>query len=174
MLFFGRITEYKGLDILLKAFGILKHRYRWLKLRIVGAGNLRPYRQLLEELSDVEIVNHWVHEDQVWTHFQGVRLVVLPYTSASQSGVVALAAGFALPVVATKVGGIPEQIDAKKTGYLVDPGSVEQLVEALDYLLSNDRVAYQLGQNLLASHQQNRSWLRVSDMIYAICKDIAR
>ncbi|HIE57351.1 MAG TPA: glycosyltransferase [Anaerolineales bacterium] len=169
LLFFGRITAYKGLDILIKAYARLCVRYD-LRLRIVGAGDLRPYRAQLENLPNVEIVNRWVDDFEVHRFFRPNQIVVLPYTSASQSGVIAVAANFGLPVVTTRTGGLPEQIQDGVTGVLVEPGSVDHLSNAIEDLLNHPQKAVQLGQALFQDFAQNRNWGEISSQVVLACE----
>src|SRR5262249_23344962 len=138
LLFFGRITAYKGLEVLIRAFRKLRERHPDLVLNIVGEGDLRPYRRSLDGVPNIRIVNEWVAESETPAIFRAAEVVVVPYTSASQSGVIALAANFGCPVVATRVGAIPKQIRDGQTGLLVDPGSPEALAAAIDRLLGDD------------------------------------
>jgi len=174
LLFFGRITAYKGLEVLLQAFRQIRlgdphHPPRPARLLIVGDGDLRPYQSLLEDLPDVEIVNRWIDEAEIYTFFERARLLVVPYTSASQSGVIAIAAGFGLPVVATHTGGIPEQIQHDVTGILVSPGSVQELAEVIDGLLDDLARARALGENLRNEVAQHRNWDRTADLVGEAC-----
>ena len=173
LLFFGRITAYKGLDVLLKAYRQVSNRHR-VTLQVVGAGDMRPYRHLLEELPRVQVINRWINEDEVDSYFRSAQMVVLPYTSATQSGVLAIAASYALPVIATRVGGIPEQIRDGETGLLIDPNSVDQLAEAIQRLLENPEYAVTLGQNLRRMYAETRSWARISEIVYSACEKAIR
>ncbi|MFN2304604.1 MAG: glycosyltransferase family 4 protein [Anaerolineales bacterium] len=169
LLFFGRITPYKGLDVLIEAYARLRERHQ-IKLRIVGSGDLRPYLSLLENLQGVEIVNRWVDESEVSRYFGPNQIVVLPYTSASQSGVIAIAAGYDLPVIATRTGGLPEQINDGVTGILVPPGSVDKLVGAIEDLLNNSQKAAFLGQALGKDFSQNRNWNVIATQVLSACE----
>ncbi len=169
LLFFGRITPYKGLDILLTAFGEVRSQKR-VKLKIVGSGDIQPYLPLILRYSDVEIVNRWIEEQEVAEFFRTASIIVLPYTSASQSGLIPLAASFAKPVVATRVGGIPEQITHERTGLLIEPGSIEQLAEAIIRLLQDPEYAQALGDNLQMDYRQHKNWAQISQKIYTICE----
>ncbi len=173
LLFFGRIAPYKGLEVLLKAYRELSRQYPRLHLWVVGDGDLRPYRNLLDGLPRVEVVNRWVAEAEVAGYFRRASLVALPYTGASQSGVLAIAANFALPVVATRVGGIPEQIKDGETGLLVPPGSVDELSGAVRRLLDDPEEARRLGLNLRKDFLQNKSWSATAQKIYAVCCRVA-
>lgn len=172
LLFFGRITAYKGLDILLRACKQLRERYTF-ELLVVGEGDIRPYRYLLNDFSDIKVINHWVGEEDIAVLFNQASIILLPYTAGSQSGVLPIAASFALPVVATRVGGIPEQINHEKTGLLVQPGSVSDLVDAIQRLLENPQFAWQLGENLKLDFHENRNWEKISEKFFKICKEVA-
>jgi glycosyltransferase involved in cell wall biosynthesis len=168
LLFFGRVTAYKGLEVLLQAYRQVRQR-RPVRLLIAGDGDLQPYQPLLEGLPDVEIANRWIDESEIHTFFERATLLVAPYTSASQSGVVAIAAGFGLAVVATQSGGIPEQIQHGVTGILVQPGSVDELVKAIDSLLDDPARARALGQNLREDTLTNRNWDKIAEMVGVVC-----
>ena len=166
LLFFGRITRYKGLEDLLRAYRKIIENHR-VRLVIAGEGDLRPYRELIKGLPDVDVVNRWINEDEAGTYFEQASMVVLPYTSASQSGVLTVAAGFGLPVIATRTGGLSEQIQDTVTGLLVEPGSVDQLVAAIEKLLDDPEWARQLGYSLRRDYAENRSWETISNRVHA-------
>jgi glycosyltransferase involved in cell wall biosynthesis len=169
LLFFGRVTRYKGLEVLLQAWRELGPTPP-ARLMIVGDGSLRPYEKLLDGLPKVEVVNRWIDDTEVGQYFEQAYAVVLPYTSASQSGVIATAAAYGLPVIATRTGGIPEQIESEHTGLLVDPGSTAQLVASMQRLLGDPVFARQLGMALLSDFKERRSWAVSADMVYRTCE----
>ena len=169
LLFFGRISENKGLEVLLKAYRELRLN-RPLRLRIAGAGDLAPYRSLLSGLEGVEVINRWVEEAGVPELFRGAAVVVLPYTTASQSGVLALAASYGLPVVATRAGGIPEQVRGDETGVLVEPGSIDSLVEGIRRVLDAPAWAAELGAALRREYQETHGWAVAAAQAAASCR----
>ncbi|NJP04112.1 MAG: glycosyltransferase family 4 protein [Chloroflexaceae bacterium] len=169
LLFFGRITAYKGLEVLLQAFAQLSQHHA-VRLRIVGAGSLRPYQSRLDGLQNVEIVNRWIGEEEVMGFFTPNSIVVLPYTSASQSGVIRIAASAGVPVIATNTGGLAEQIIDGATGLLVEPGSPEQLATAIEHLLKNPSFARQLGDNLKRDYIESRNWDIIAERVYHVCQ----
>jgi glycosyltransferase involved in cell wall biosynthesis len=170
ILFFGRITTYKGLEVLLTAFRRLVKNKSDARLVIVGEGNLRPYEGLLKTTPNTTVVNRWVDDSEVGAYFRNASMLVLPYTSASQSGVIAIAAALGTPVIATRVGAIPEQIEDKQTGLLADPGSADQLCQAMEHLLDNPELAQRLGRNLAERSNQNASWDTVAGRFIATCE----
>jgi len=169
LLFFGRITQYKGLGVLLEAYKRVSERWPNTELRIVGSGDLGPYQPLLRQLSNVEIENRWVNDAEIPGILRRATVLVLPYTSATQSGVVAVAASLGLPVIASRVGGLPEQIVDGYSGVLVAPGSVEQLANAIEKILKNPEWAKELGNNLKRDFEENRSWSKIAIMIHESC-----
>jgi glycosyltransferase involved in cell wall biosynthesis len=167
LLFFGRITPYKGLEVLLQAFERLQARNPLLRLVIAGEGSLAPYRRWLERLANVQIFNHWMAEEEIPGLFSHATLLVLPYTGATQSGVLAIAAGYSLPVIATRAGGLPEQVIEGETGLLVSPGSVDELAGAIEQLLGNPPLARHLGSALKADYELRRTWVVAAEKILA-------
>jgi glycosyltransferase involved in cell wall biosynthesis len=170
ILFFGRITPYKGLDVLLSAFRLVQAQYPQARLLVAGEGDLRPYRSRLAELTNVEIDNRWIPEAQLGDYFSRACVVALPYTSASQSGVLPLAAHFGLPVIATRSGGLPEQVQDGVGGYLVEPGSVESLRAAIEKLLQDPQRAKAMGVALQRSYQEQHNWQVVAEQTLAVCQ----
>jgi glycosyltransferase involved in cell wall biosynthesis len=170
LLFFGRITAYKGLDVLLKAFRIAQQRWPDLRLRIVGEGDMRPYRHLIGDTQNLTVLNKWVGDAEVPEIFQSADIVVVPYTSASQSGVVALAASFSRPVIATRVGAISEQIRDGETGLLVEPGSVEALASAIEKLLKNGELRNQVARGLALQMRDKFNWEVTSEAYLESCR----
>jgi glycosyltransferase involved in cell wall biosynthesis len=171
LLFFGRIAPYKGLEILLEAYGRIK-KILPCRLRIAGDGNLTPYKNLLAKMTDVEIINRWIAEDEVGDFFIESDLVVLPYTSASQSGVIPIAATFALPVIATRAGGLPEQIEDGLSGWLIPPGNVAALTDAIHAALTQPELARQRGAALKDRYEKLFGWDRTAHQIEKILIDL--
>ncbi len=165
LLFFGRITAYKGLDVLLEAFEQVRASRPGLRLVIAGEGSLAPYRRQLRGLKGVEVINRWVAEEDIPGLFEQADMVVLPYTSASQSGVLAIAAAFGLPVVASRVGGLPEQVVDGQTGLLAEPDSAPALAAAIERLLDDPSFAARLGEALKHEFEDQRSWEKVAEKL---------
>lgn len=164
ILFFGRIVPYKGLDILLQAFEQV-HKDKPCQLLIVGEGNLNPYKSTIRFLADVIVINRWIDESEIVDLFLQCDLVVLPYKSASQSGVIPIAASCALPVVATNTGGLSEQIEDGISGWLVPPGDVGALASAMSEVLVQPEVAKQRGAALQERFKEHFSWEKMAFLV---------
>lgn len=135
ILFFGFIRDYKGLDILLKAMPIIKEKLN-IKLLIAGEyySNEEYYKNLIEELGledSLYLINNFIPKEEVKYYFSASDLVVLPYKSATQSGIAQIAINFKKPVVATDVGGLAEVVVDGKNGYVVEKENPKSLAEAV-------------------------------------------
>jgi len=135
LLFFGFIRDYKGLDVLLEAIAILKSRFKF-KLIIAGEfySNEAKYLKLIDklELKDwVVLHSDFIPQNKVKYYFSACDVVVLPYKSATQSGIVQIANNFNKPMISTNVGGLSEVIKDGETGYLVEKEDPQQLADAI-------------------------------------------
>jgi glycosyltransferase involved in cell wall biosynthesis len=146
ILFFGRIYQYKGLEILLKAMDILIKSHKRIILKIVGDGELSiAENKLIEKLGDrIELINRWICDDEVYSFFDDIDFTVLPYIEASQSGVIMLSYSFKKPVIVTEVGGLPEQVNSS-TGIIIPPNDENALSEAISKLYENPSEIFQMG-----------------------------
>ena len=163
-LFFGRIVPYKGLDTLLQAFALLRADFE-CRLILAGEGDLAPYADLLKNQSAIEIINRWILEDEIGDLFARCDLVVLPYSSASQSGVIPIAAAFGIPVVATREGGMAEQVEDGVSGWLVDAGDASALAAVMRVALSSSQEASRRGAALKARYETQFSWERIAERL---------
>lgn len=144
LLFFGLIREYKGLQYLLKAMPRIKRNLPRVKLLIAGefCGNREQYEKLIEEkqVGDViDIYGGHLPTEEVEKFFAACDLVVLPYESATQSGVIQVAYSFDKAVLATNVGGLPDVVEDGKTGYIVEAKNPEKIAEAIEDFFYNER-----------------------------------
>jgi len=126
LLFFGYIRPYKGLKFLLEAMPEIIGELG-ARLLVVGEfyEDKKPYVELVEKLGikdSVKFVDYYVPNEEVESFFMASDLVVLPYLSATQSGIVQVAMAFDKPVVVTRVGGLPDVVSEGKTGFIVSPG----------------------------------------------------
>ncbi len=141
LLFVGRMIAYKGLDTLAAVLRRIAHRDDW-HLRIAGKGPALT-QQALDKLTmpQVEIVSQrWMSHEQIDNLFQGSDVLLAPYSEATQSGVVADAMAWGVPVVATPVGALREQLGDGAAGWLARDASPEAFAELLETVLQ-DRIA---------------------------------
>lgn len=136
ILFFGFVREYKGLKHLLSALPELKEKDEKIKLLVVGDfGDDEPeYQTMIDRLGvrdTLEIHKGYIPDKEVEKYFAASDLVVLPYESATQSGIVQIAYSFEKPVVVTDVGGLPDVVADNLTGYVVPSKSPEALADKI-------------------------------------------
>ena len=105
------------------------------------------YRQMMKNPARFEVHNSWISDSTRDELFQRAAVVVLPYVSATQSGVVPVAYSFGKPVVVTDVGALSETVDHGRTGLVVPPRDVKALAEAIITLLRNKQSRRQMGAN---------------------------
>lgn len=159
ILFFGRITPYKGLSVLLTAFELAKQTLPMLKLTIAGNGEISEYEQnIINRNRDcINIINQWLPETEIYNLFSKSDLVVLPYIEASQSGVAAAAFGAGRTIVASDIGGLKEQVEPGG-GITVKPGSPEDLSSAIINLYRNPNLIKDKNKQALKYFEQALTW----------------
>lgn len=166
ILFFGRIKDYKGLKYLLEALIKIKDKEKF-KLIIAGEGDITPYAVQLKKLEkDVEVLNGYVSDDKVNEYFQRAAFIVMPYTDATQTGVVQVAYAFKKPVIATNVGSLPEIVLNRKTGIIIEPKNVKQLMDSVKELLNNPKKTIQLGIEANNFLKKEYDWDIIAKKLY--------
>jgi glycosyltransferase involved in cell wall biosynthesis len=169
VLFFGRIYRYKGLDYLLEAVHLIERKVPDFKITIAGRGDgLQIYSELLSGLCSVDIYNYFISSELAARLFAEADLVVLPYTEASQSGVLMIAMAFGLPVVATDVGEIATTVKSTQMGILVKPRDCQGLAAAIIKLAHDESLRLQLAANAVRAVQGPYSREVLSQRIAAV------
>lgn len=147
VLFFGRVQWYKGIDTLIKAAPYILQKVPDLKIVISGAGDCSDIHRAESNFPGLfEIHNEYIKAEDVAIYFSRAAVIVLPYKNATQSGIIPIAYMFHKPVVATRVGSIPEVVEDGKTGLLVDANDELALADALIKLLENPELCSSMGQ----------------------------
>lgn len=168
LLFFGFVRGYKGLKHLVHAMQEIVNKVEKVKLLIVGDfdGDKEDYLNLIEECGVkefIEIHDGYIPDQEVEKFFAASDLVVLPYESATQSGIVQIAYGFEKPVIATEVGGLPEVVLDGRTGYIVPPKDSEKLAERIaDYFEKDKEMEF---RENIQKEAYRYSWDRMTEII---------
>src|SRR5262245_5183722 len=153
LLFLGRIIKYKGLSLLLDALEILRKENVTVTLGVFGEGDIgEDCPRLL--MFDAEVVNRWLTSDEIADVLARFDVVVLPYLEASQSGVAATAFGAGLPVVATPVGALVEQVTHGHNGILAQSCSAVDLALAIRLLVLDAPLYDRLCSNIAADWEE--------------------
>jgi glycosyltransferase involved in cell wall biosynthesis len=167
VLFFGRILPYKGLDLLVAAIERLRHEGLAVEFGVFGRGEITPDISARLSALGAEVENRWLHHNEFESILSRYELVVAPHIEASQSGVIAAAFGSCLPVVATPVGGLIEQVTPDVTGVIADSVSVDGLSNAIRKV-AKDRAFLARLQRGVAATRGQRSMERFFDRIAEI------
>jgi glycosyltransferase involved in cell wall biosynthesis len=122
-LFFGYVRHYKGLDTLLRAWKDVRARRPEATLVVAGEFYERPaaYEALAREAGGVRLLSRYIPDEEVEALFRAADVTVLPYRSATQSGVTHVSYALGVPVIATRVGGITETVKDGTTGLTCAP-----------------------------------------------------
>ena len=140
ILFFGRISPYKGVEYLLEAMKLVHQKIPDATLTIAGGGKIYFDVASYQNLPYIEIRNHYIGMEELAGLIARAQVVVCPYTDATQSGVIMTAYSLCKPVIATAVGGLAEMVDDGKSGLLVPPKNIEALADAMYQVLSNNHM----------------------------------
>jgi len=172
LLFFGYVRRYKGLDVLLEAMAIVRKTLD-VHLAVVGEfyDDEAPYREQIRRLgleSAVTVRSDYVPNDDVKYYFSAADALVLPYASATQSGIAQIAYHFDLPVIATDVGGLAEVVRDGETGILVAPLDAGALAAGITrYFTAADKERLRRTVN---EEKKRYSW----DTLVGALEDLAR
>ena len=179
ILFFGNIGPYKGLEILVRAFQLISAKDGAYRLIIAGKprGGCEKYlaeisQAINDDHSRTRIIQRieYVPDEETELYFKAADLLVLPYTHVFQSGVFFLGCSFGLPIVATDVGSLREDIIEGKTGFLCRPRDPFHLAQTMESYFQSD-----LYEHLEHSRQEIReyayarhSWNAVGEMTRSV------
>ena len=144
LLFFGLIRDYKGLDLLIDAMPLLGPDYQLL---IAGEsyGSFEKYDARIAASGCAErihVFNRYIDDEEVPRFFSAADLCVLPYKSATQSGITAIALHFDVPLVATPVGGLEESVGKPGLGIMAREASAEAVAEAVRHFYDGSPEAF--------------------------------
>lgn len=164
-LFFGRLIEYKGIDILLKSLGKVFVSFPDVELVLAGRGDLSKYKDMMIKHKDhIKVHNKWIQNDEVDSFFRNIDFVVAPYVDATQSGVVPLSYVFGKPVIVSNSGGLPEQVSEGKTGLIVKQGDPDTLANAIISLYSNRNKLIEMKKYAYEFAEKN-SWQFIAEKL---------
>ncbi len=168
LLFFGFVQKYKGLDILINAAPAIVKALDNVRICVVGdfGDKHEEYMSMIGSTGVKEVFmirDGYVPDAEVEPYFAAADLCVCPYRSATQSGIVQIAFGFGLPVIATNVGGLPEAVTDDKTGYIVAPEDPDALASAVIRFFNENR-AGQFRANV-KNEEKRFSWERMVETI---------
>jgi len=164
LLFFGRLLHYKGLDLLADAIALLTASTPFT-MRIVGSGPPSETLQRLQQDSRVQVENRWVPETEIPSLIAWTDALVLPYREASQSGVAGAAIAANRATIATRVGGLTEQL-ASHPGTLFCAPTAQDIARAITHMLNHPPTAIPL-------YDPTQDWIALVNRLVAYTKSQA-
>jgi glycosyltransferase involved in cell wall biosynthesis len=170
LLFFGLIRPYKGLMQLLDAMALLPEHFHL----IVAGESYEDFSEYEKKINEQQI-GHRIHlhiryipDHEVSTFFSASDCCVLPYISATQSGIIAIARHFETPIISTNVGGLAEFIQDQEEGYLVSPNNPNELAMAIEACLKNGQIEKM--QTAIRERNHTFSWEFFADQVLKFAK----
>jgi len=182
ILFFGRITPYKGVEYLISALRQVSARCGDYRLVIAGRpdGSEEYWRKIQGEAQEeilkgrVILRSEYIPEDQTELYFKAADVLVLPYTYIYQSGVLFLGHTFGLPVLAADVGSLKDEIIEGENGFVFESQNADSLAKAIETYFASE-----LFQNLESRRQrirdrvtQEHSWDVVGTLTIKVYSDL--
>ncbi len=173
--FFGYVRHYKGLDTLLEAWAEVR-RARPATLLVAGDfyEDAGPYRRLAAAAGDdgaVRLMEGYLPDEDVEALFKAADVAVLPYRSATQSGVTHVAYALGVPVITTNVGGLAETVKPGETGMVVPPEDPAALARAIvEFFAAGHGAALRAG---VAALRDRHSWASLASSTVALIDDLA-
>ena len=172
LLFFGFIRGYKGLDLLLQALSKLDDSFEVI---VAGEiyGSFDPYQEIIdkENLSKrVHLFTDYISDDQVSDFFSASDVCMLPYKSATQSGITAIAHHFDLPIIATDVGGLKESVHHESNGLIVPKPEPKAISEAISRYFK-ESMKEKMSDRIAAEKMEN-SWENFAEKLIEFSKTI--
>jgi glycosyltransferase involved in cell wall biosynthesis len=172
LLFFGFIRDYKGLDLLIDAFGKLDKSYQ---LIIAGEvyGNFDKYDEQIKSNPNKDNIHkhvQYISDNEVAVYFSAADVCILPYKGATQSGITGISYHFELPMIATDVGGLAEIIHHEKTGLIAPTPDVETIKTIIQNYFNNYSLDTFIGN--IRQLKQELSWKVFAEKLVEMGKGI--
>ena len=171
LLFFGLIRDYKGLDLLIDALPLLGEGYQ---LVIAGEsyGSFDKYDAQIAATGcgeRIKVFNRYIDDEEVPVFFSAADACVLPYKSATQSGVTAIALHFEVPLAATPVGGLAESIEAPGIGVMAHDISAQGVADAVTRLFDEGTESFVAR---MREAKKTMTWETFAETILSQCKSL--
>ena len=168
ILYFGIIRDYKGLDILINSINILKDKYTDFHLIIAGEcyGDSKQYEDLMLNFNLSKYItwhNYYISDKKVHNYFSAADVVVLPYRSASQSGVAQIAYNYNIPIIVSDIVGLAEIVENGKSGFIFESENPIKLANILYENFQNSTFTDM--QEFISTYKKIFSWEKFVESI---------
>jgi glycosyltransferase involved in cell wall biosynthesis len=165
--FLGHIRPYKGLEVFVDSFGLIKQRMPDSFFVVAGSvlvGDKKDWEDKLAcscKPEDIRADIRFVPVEDLKAYLSVIDVLVQPYISASQSGNTAMAYSAGIPVISTNVGGLAEMTEDGKTGYIIAPGDPEAIADAVIRCFENDNYE-KMSQNARRAATEQFNWEKIA------------
>jgi len=178
ILFVGKLSPYKGLNFLLEAMPKILKKVPKVKLVFIGEGEIKKKLETLSKKLNIEKsveFTGFVENNLKAMYYRAADVFVLPSTMRTESfGIVNLEAmACGIPIVASRIGGIPSIVKNGENGLLVPPKDVEALADAIIYLLENENLRQKMGERG-KKRVKSYSWDRIAEMTEKVYEKVVR
>lgn len=164
ILFFGNVGKYKGIEYLCEAMKLIHDKMPDAHLTVAGGGKYYFDKSEYEALPYITFVNRFIPKEEMVEMYSRAMVVVCPYIEATQSGVIMSAYAFNKPVVATRVGGLPEMVEDGVTGRLVPPRDPSALADVIFSMLSNNEEYERMTKEIEDVYRNgDKSWCAIAE-----------
>jgi glycosyltransferase involved in cell wall biosynthesis len=177
LLFFGYVDRYKGVDLLLESFALLSREDQALRLVIAGmpkrgAAAAEEVRQQIQQLglTNVRADLQFIPTEEVEAYFTAADCLVMPYRRIFQSGVIFLAWRFGLPIVATDVATLREDVRDGDTGFTAKENTAEGFADAVRTFFASDLYRDREGtrRRIREAAERSHSWTAIASQTAAV------
>ncbi len=175
--FLGHIRPYKGLEVFVNAFGLIKQRIPDSFFLIAGSvlvGNKKNWEEKLArncKPDDLWADIRFVPVEDIKAYLSVIDILVQPYISASQSGNTVMAYAAGVPVISTNVGGLGEMTEDGKTGYVIPAGSPEAIADALGKCFEGDNYE-KMSHNARRAAAEQFNWEKIAEQTAAVYRQL--
>jgi glycosyltransferase involved in cell wall biosynthesis len=171
-LFFGRIHAYKGLDLLLDAWQMLKRTTALpIQLTIAGSGDMSPYMSRLNQCRDVELIHGWISDERMQELFDDHDVNILPYLEGSVSATVLAGMWAGMPTIATPIDGLAEQAKDGVNALVTRDISADAIARSIVTMAGDPELYRRLAQGA-HDHAGTLSAPAVADSWYRLYRQI--
>ena len=174
VLFFGRLSAYKGLDVLYEAMPAVAQRVPNAQFTIAGQAVNGYQLPRPPQRVRLEVCRRYIPNGEAARLFERSSVVVCPYREATQSGVALTAYAFEKPVVPSAAGGLPEYVHPGETGLLAPPGDAAALADALVDVLSDADLRHRLSAGIRRLGHSDLNWSRAAEDTLAVYREAMR
>ena len=169
IIFFGRLSPYKGISFAVDAFVKIHESFPDVRMIVAGAGPVCFDPGPAEDTGAFEFIHRYLTVSEIADYVSQAKFVVCPYTDATQSGVIQTALGLGTPVVASDVGNFRDVITDGGNGLLVPPSDSDALADAYGKLLSDSRLLADMRANIAeACQSEGGDWARIVQQYEAV------